>query len=268
LRGNPHAIALLKSGFGVGAKVRYLTAGDSLTDPADIAGLTVNVLGPPQSEAYLQQMDPPANEAYLRLATGDAGKAGPIQPFPPCWRADARALGALALSRADVTRLGDTTDTSAEDLAFSLDSARNNESVVALLTYRGQRLLFAGDAQYGNWRWWLEHETPDQILPQVRFLKVAHHGSVNATPKDALEKMTDGAFAAMVSTQSTPWPSIPRVPLMARIDEKTKQELVRSDWLVVAGAIGPAAGTAPAEPAQPPAGFSEGALWFDYVLKP
>jgi hypothetical protein len=268
LQGNPHAIALLKSGFGVGATVRYLKAEDSLTDPAGIAGLTVKVLGPPQSEAYLAQMDPPPNEQYLRLATGDAGNIGPIDPFPARWRVDARAMGDLGLSPADVGRLGDATDTSAEDLAFALDKARNNESVVALLTYRGQTLLFAGDAQYGNWRWWLENDKPDQILPQVRFLKVAHHGSVNATPKDALEKMTDGGFAAMVSTQSTPWPSIPRVPLMARIDEKTKQELVRSDWLAVAGAIKPAAGTAPVEPAQPPAGFSESALWFDYVLKP
>jgi len=268
LRGNPHAIALLKSGFGVGATVRYLKAEDSLIDPAGIAGLTVKVLGPPQSEEYLQQMDPPSNEAYLRFATGDAKNAGPIEPFFVRWRVEARAMGDLGLSQADVKRLGDATDTSAEDLAFALDKARNNESVVALLTYRGQSLLFAGDAQYGNWRWWLEHDMPDQILPQIRFLKVAHHGSVNATPKDALEKMTDGGFAAMVSTQGTPWPSIPRAPLMARIDTKTKHEIVRSDWLAVAGASGPGAGTAPAEPSQPPAGFTEGVLWFDYVLKP
>jgi hypothetical protein len=268
LRGNPHAIALLKAGFGVGATVRYLKAEDRLTDPAGIAGLTVTVLGPPQSEAYLAQMDPPPNEQYLRLAADEAGNAGPIEPFPARWRIAASAMGDLGLSPADTIRLGDATDTSAEDLAFALDKARNNESVVVLLSYRGQTLLFAGDAQYGNWRWWLENEKPDQILPQVRFLKVAHHGSVNATPKDALEKMSDGGFAAMVSTQGKPWPSIPRVPLMARIDEKTRQELVRSDWLAVAGAMGPAAGTAPVEPAQPPAGFTEGALWFDYVLKP
>ena len=139
---------------------------------------------------------------------------------------------------------------------------------MALLNYRGQSLLFAGDAQYGNWRWWLEHDNPDQILPEVRFLKVAHHGSVNATPTDALEKMADGGFAAMVSTQSTPWASIPRVPLMTRLSEKTRQAIVRSDWLQVQGAPLPSAGTAPPEPTKPPAGFTEGPLWFDYVLKP
>jgi len=268
LTGNAHAIALLNTGFGVGAKVRYLKAEDSLADAAGIGGLAVKFLGPPQDEAYLAQMDPPANQHYIGLAKGAAGEATRIEPFAKSWRT--AATGDLALTKADEKRLEDATASTAEDLAFALDKARNNESVVALFSYQGQTLLFAGDAQYGNWRWWLEHDQPDQILPQLRFLKVAHHGSVNATPKDALEKMTDGNFAAMVSTQSTPWASIPLVPLMARIDQKTKQELVRSDWLHLsnANAPDPSAGAAPPQPANPPAGFTEGSLWFDYVLKP
>jgi hypothetical protein len=87
------------------------------------------------------------------------------------------------LSEADRIVLEAAASSPPEELAFALDQARNNESVVALLSYRGKNLLFAGDAQYGNWRWWLENERPDQILPGVSFFKVAHHGSVNATPK-------------------------------------------------------------------------------------
>src|SRR5438132_852047 len=213
LTGNAAAIALLKSGFGVGATVRYLTAGDSLTDPANIKGVTVQVLGPPDSEDFLAQMDPPAGQ-----------------------------------------------------LAFALDKARNNERVVTLISYRGRNLLFAGDAQYGNWRGWLENAQLQSVLRQVNFYKVAHHGSVNATPKAALEAMTDGQFAAMVSTQSTPWASIPRVPLMARLSEKTRKRMVRSDWLHVKDAPSPLLKSLPPQPARLPAGFTKGALWFEYVL--
>src|SRR5213076_1106827 len=110
--------------------------------------------------------------------------------------------------------------TAAESLAFSLDQARNNTSIVALFTYRGQHLLFTGDAQYGNWQSWLQRPDAAAILGSVSFFKVGHHGSLNATPKDALEQM-NGQFAAMVSTQSVPWPSIPLAALMTRLGERT-----------------------------------------------
>lgn len=269
LRGNAHAINLLKTGFGVGAKVRYLTAGDNLVDPASVTGVSVKVLGPPQSEDFLAQMDPPAGQQYLQLAAAKGNGSTRVEPFAARWKVG-RATPRIGerLSKAEEQRLIDTADSSPEELAFALDQARNNESVVTFLMYRGKYLLFAGDAQYGNWRWWLDNEQPDQILPEVGFFKVAHHGSVNGTPKDALERMADGGFAAMVSTQGTPWPSIPRVPLMERLNQKTKQKFVRSDWLPLKGAPAPAPNSAPPEPATPPPGFAQGDLWFDYVLTP
>jgi beta-lactamase superfamily II metal-dependent hydrolase len=266
LKGNAHAIALLKSGFGVGATVRYLKAGDALADPAQIAGLSVRFLGPPQSQEFLAQMDPPAGQHYLQLATSTSAGTR-FQPFGSQWHALRKALpSAVQLAPRDERHLEEIASSPADELAFALDQARNNESVVTYLTYRGRSLLFPGDAQYGNWRWWLENEQPDEILSGVNFFKVAHHGSINATPKSALEKMADGHFAAMVSTQSTPWPSIPRVPLMQRLDQKTKHRIVRSDWLPIAGAPTPARNTAPQKPDTPPAGFTQGDFWFDYQL--
>jgi hypothetical protein len=79
--------------------------------------------------------------------------------------------------------------------------------------------------------------------------------------------MTDGEFAAMVSTQSKPWDSIPRDPLMARLNEKTRKHIVRSDWLSVEGAPGPIAHAEPPSPSMLPKGFRKGDLWFDYVIK-
>lgn len=278
LRGNAHAIALLKSGFGVTSNVRYLKAGDTLSSGAAknsrrrvaIAGLSVRVLGPPQSEEFLAQMDPPAGQHYLRLgAGGEVEAANAIQPFTAAWRIDRASVGAAKapLTAQEEKQLEDATSSPINELAFALDQARNNESLVTLFVFRGQYLLFSGDAQYGNWRWWLEHEQPEDILPRINFLKISHHGSVNATPKAALEKMSEGKFAAMVSTQSKPWPSIPRVPLMQRLDERTKSRIVRSDWVKIKGAPTPSPDSAPQEPSSLPQGFEGGDFWLDYSIK-
>lgn len=270
LQGNAHAITLLKSGFGVTTKVHYMKAGDNWIKPEDVPvpGLSVRVLGPPQSEEFLAQMDPPAGQHYLR-GTPDKDATKPVQPFSNKWIRDRsdEEVALIRLSPDEEKRLHDIANTPLDDLAFALDQARNNESLVLLLIFRGQYLLFPGDAQYGNWRWWLENEQPADILPQIRFFKVAHHGSVNATPKSALEQMSDGKFAAMVSTQSTPWKSIPRVPLMARLSEKTKQKIVRSDWLEIKGAPKPLKDTAPTMPSRLPEGFSKGDPWIDYLIR-
>jgi beta-lactamase superfamily II metal-dependent hydrolase len=272
LKGNKHAIALLKAGFGVNAQVRYLTAGDVLTKPAGIPGLTARFLGPPQSEEFLSQMDPPKGQHYLRAVPGGSPElANEVKPFVSKWvtgngNKSSESASERPLSKEEERRLHELADSPLDSLAFAIDQARNNESVVALLIYRGQHLLFPGDAQYGNWRWWLENEQPDDILPQISFFKVAHHGSENATPKGALERMSQGKFAAMVSTQSSPWKSIPKVTLMNRLNQKTVSRIVRSDWLTMPGAPKPLAGAVPALPSKLPKGFAKGPLWYDYLI--
>jgi metallo-beta-lactamase superfamily protein len=266
LDGNAHAIALLNNGLGAKGKVKYLTAGDDLQN-TPIPNLSARILGPPRSVEFLGKMDPPASQHYLRLADGGASRP-PIRPFQPKWLAarDSAEMAGLALTSEEESELETSLGSSFEDLAFSLDQAKNNESVVALFVFRGQYLLFPGDAQYGNWLWWLDNESPEEILPRITFFKVAHHGSVNATPKRAVEAMSTGKFAAMVSTQSSPWPSIPRIPLMERLDEKTKQRTVRSDWIEVEGAPDPSPETAPPKPQNLPKGFRSGPLWIDYLI--
>ncbi|MDV3243876.1 MAG: MBL fold metallo-hydrolase [Nitrososphaerales archaeon] len=270
LKGNEHAIELLKSGFEGKAKVWYLKAGQAPTGPEEISipDLSVKILGPPQSEEFLAQMDPPASEHYLRLGP-DQQTSGALQPFMKKWRLEQPPdeLIRSIFTEQDKKLLQEVATSPLNELAFALDQVRNNESLVVLFIFRGQYLLFPGDAQCGNWRWWLENLQPDSILPEITFFKVAHHGSVNATPKDALEKMSDGKFASMVSTQSEPWTSIPRVPLMARISTKSKSKIVRSDWVKINDAPKPLAGTAPAMPSTLPNGFSKGDFWFDYLIQ-
>ncbi len=166
-------------------------------------------------------MDPPSGQSYLMLSEED-GVSNTIKPFAKKWQAVAVPI-ALKLNAHDEKILQELASSSTNDLAFTLDKVLNNESLVALLIFGDKYLLFPGDAQYGNWRWWLENESYSSadILSKVTFLKFAHHGSHNATPKAALEKMSDGKFAAMLSTQSEPWPSITHIPLMGKLTDKT-----------------------------------------------
>ena len=39
--------------------------------------------------------------------------------------------------------------------ADKLDGTLNNQSLVVLFTCNGKKLLFVGDAQWGNWAYWL-----------------------------------------------------------------------------------------------------------------
>jgi hypothetical protein len=213
-------------------------------------------------------MDPPKDQGYLRMDdTGAVVEENKLVPFTGKWTIDYQKTSAVAPLTAEEESLlqSQLSDTALNGLAFALDSAKNNTSLVTLFIYRGQYLLFPGDAQYGNWKYWLDKEA-DEILPRINFLKVAHHGSHNATPKEALEKMATGKFAAMVSTQSTPWDSIPRVPLMTRLSEQTAQKVVRSDWIKLENAPDPSDDAMPPMPVEDPQGFKKGDFWYDYEI--
>lgn len=257
LRGNAEALRLLKAGIN-GGKVRYLEAGEELKRPARIPRLTVKVLGPPRDETFLARMEPPAGDRFLGL--GAAGARGNvIRPFPDAEIKRRAVPEHLRLSLEDQQELkaqGEMLD----NLAFSIDQAVNNSSLVTLFSIGGENLLFPGDAQYGNWAAWLGGPDAGEILSRLTFLKVAHHGSHNATPRRALEGLTEGQCAAMVSTQTKPWKSIPRMPLIEALDAKTRKRWVRSDSLALA--------KAPRGPARRrlPKGFSKGAFWYDYTV--
>jgi beta-lactamase superfamily II metal-dependent hydrolase len=264
IAGNQVALQFLHSGFNGKAKVRYLVAGDKIRKPP-VPGLSVMVLGPPRDQEFLSKMNPPAGQRYLQLGpSGQAEVGNALKPFFTRWilnRKD-KSLDHLRLSHEDEKRLDrELADPALEELAFAIDQALNNTSVVTLLTFGGQALLFPGDAQYGNWNAWLQQDGSDEILDSVRFYKVSHHGSFNATPKGAVQKMH--AFAAMASTQNVPWASIPRLPLMNALTAQAKNNVVRSDSLAVKGA-----NKAPKGPvvSNLPQNFEKGEFWYDYFI--
>jgi hypothetical protein len=145
----------------------------------------------------------------------------------------------------------------ADSLALALDSARNNTSLVILFRFRGKSLLFPGDAQWGNWQSWIGLESARQLLNEIDFFKIAHHGSENATPVDVVNALKESGLAAMVSTQVKPFPTIPRIPLLKELGKHCEGHLaVRSDWIKVHGV--------PTETRPKlPKGFRAGELWID-----
>jgi hypothetical protein len=82
-------------------------------------------------------------------------------------------------------------------LAFAAkDTAiQNNMSVVLLIEWKKRRLLFVGDAEWerefklgkdnGSWNVMWEKHRLTHLKDPVDFLKIGHHGSINATPPAA-----------------------------------------------------------------------------------
>src|SRR5262249_13809470 len=97
--------------------------------------------------------------------------------------------------RIDVDWLGGA----ASDLALAMQSATNNTSLVLAIEFTdGDVLLFAGDAQVGNWLSWQDRKwtvdervvTGPDLLARTVFYKVGHHGSHNSTLREkGLEMM-------------------------------------------------------------------------------
>ncbi|MEO8649841.1 MAG: MBL fold metallo-hydrolase, partial [Acidobacteriota bacterium] len=144
LASNAKAMKRLKEGLK-DAEVKYLEAGKVMPNALGIAGLEVQVLGPPREERFLKDMDPPQAEEFVKLAVLGKGieSVNKIHPFPPHWIVDEKVKGFIApidaKKRTDLKKV--LLDTSLNALAFALDSFKNNTSLVTLFVFRGQYLL-------------------------------------------------------------------------------------------------------------------------------
>ncbi len=132
---------------------------------------------------------------------------------------------------------------SASSLALQLDSATNNTSVVlAFELDGGDVLVFAADAQVGNWLSWQKLSwtvdgksvTGPDLLHRTIFYKVGHHGSHNATLREqGLEEMT-GLKVAFIPVDhemalKKRWGQMPFTQLLDRLDQLAREGVVRID---------------------------------------
>jgi hypothetical protein len=266
LKGNERAKSELGRAFGTGARVRYLGAGESFAKVRDATGLSAEILGPPRDASFFSRMDPPENQRFL---TSPSDLTGVLRPFKALEirqeDADYQAIVKEGQPRVPARELGslhELAEAPAGRLALALDHVRNNTSLVILFRFRGKTLLFPGDAQWGSWQSWIGADSARQLLREIDFFKVAHHGSENATPVDVVNLLRESGLAAMVPTQVKPFPTIPRLPLLRALQKRCEGHLaVRSDWIDVANAP---AGPVPRP--KLPKGFKAGKLWLDYEL--
>lgn len=227
LRGNAKALDTLRQGFK-GARVRYLEARKRpIRNAARIPGLTVTVLGPPRDEDFLEVELPPRDDRFFRATKPNYSIFGPPpRPFSDRFITEEDSPLRHLVNGADQRTITDILDDDAS-LAFRLERAKNNSSLVLLFSFAGQHMLFAGDAQYGSWQSWRGRPDRDEILRSVTFYKVSHHGSHNATPRSAVEAMAESGIMAMMSTQNEPWDTIPDAKLMNALGKRAR--IVRTD---------------------------------------
>ena len=300
---NATALKMLKNDFG--AKPEYYKANDTPTVPASLAkaGLAARIFGPPPVDdlALMKLMDlkkgvgqyltgAPAGQAATGFAPFDAGwtdEGGRSYPdeafveFGP--RPKTTDCDPEAARRGLQDAIGKAQPEAALVAATALNQFLNNQSLVILFTFKGKNLLFAGDAQGGNWEHWLYGtdtavKAPSDTLAaeagttlaHLDLYKMGHHGSTNATPIPALKAMAEGVVA-LCSTEVNVYgdgakeTDVPRGPLLDAI--AGKGTLIRSDSIPVTVNGTTRAATVPL-PNKPPAHgrIQAGKLWIDYFL--
>jgi hypothetical protein len=115
-------------------------------------------------------------------------------------------------------------------VAVSLDKAVNGTSLMLMFEFGDAFLLFPGDAQWGTWRSAMDDPEHRELLARTTFLKVGHHGSHNATPKEFVEEVLGGKlWCAATSVRSISfWPEIPKADLLTGLGTRSER-VIRSD---------------------------------------
>jgi hypothetical protein len=155
----------------------------------------------------------------------------------------------------------------ATELALALQSFTNNTSLVLALELgdvgKGDVLLFAGDAQVGNWESWQTWQwekdgnkvTGPDLLKRTVFYKVGHHGSHNATLKEHGVDQMETLKTAIIPVDEKEalkkrWGRMPLPDLIAALEKKAPGRVLRTDQ----------------RPASPPEGVVIGDNYFEVRL--
>jgi hypothetical protein len=262
--------------------VAYLEPGEIHVTPGKY-GLRAHVLGPSRKPDYLTKSQPPGvgKQTYMttnfaaaldeRYAAAESlGEAlDPQGPSPFAKR--------YAIPATDVTNVAEQETLrwlwsgykapannwrnidhawlgAAGSLALKLDNDTNNTSLVLAFEIepRGDVLLFAADAQVGNWMSWHLQDYPatgegpkvsaKELLGRTVLYKVGHHASHNATlDKLGLALMTHPGLIAMIPVVEAEarrtkngkavhrgW-DMPYPDLLARLMTRTQGRILRGD---------------------------------------
>jgi len=260
----------------------YRRPGEVLTLP-DVEGVKIYVLGPPRDKPeYIRIVDAESklypelraltgwdDFALAALADEEARQLEPLNhPFDPTLaitpeqaRADqdfgeffrtSYGFSAAPEEGPEWRRIECDWLGTAEQLALKLNDYTNNTSLVLAIelteTQPRKVLLFAADAQAGNWLSWHDLSWPGQaedggelkvehLLGRTVFYKVGHHGSRNATlSEEGLELMVSPDLVAMIPVDEVwayakkpqPWQH-PAKTLLSKLMAKARGRIFRSD---------------------------------------
>lgn len=246
------------------SNLRFCLPSDAPVEPSG-TGARFYVLGPPHDEKLLRKINPSTRdkETYglavdgFQLFMAGAGTALDSndrgRPFDRQYEIPFSYAREMAFFQQQYWTPADATDNwrlidsdwleGSTELALQLDSLTNNTSLVlAIELADGDVLLFAADAQVGNWLSWqgLEWEvagkkvTGPDLLKRTIFYKVGHHGSHNATLRDKGLEQMEKLRVAMIPVDEAMakkkhWDHMPLDELVAALNEKAKGLVLRVD---------------------------------------
>jgi beta-lactamase superfamily II metal-dependent hydrolase len=231
---NSSAMETLREGFlplpgKRSVRRRYLSSRNRPRTIPGVEGLRIHVLGPSRDEGSLRKPDPSVRRQYMTApaATGDDLDA----PFAARFRCDESTESAMsrlltAEEREEFAALADDP----EGVAAELQCAGNDSSLILAIEMGQAVLVFPGDAEWRSWDAVLADPGARALLSRASLLKVAHHGSCNATPVKLVEEVLPTRMRwALVSTQAErPFETIPREPLLAAL-RRRGFHVLRSD---------------------------------------
>jgi Metallo-beta-lactamase superfamily len=240
-------------------------------DPIGIDGANarIYVLGPPHDSALIHKINPSGSHPETYALALDGGGVLPLGVAAALGLAEGGDAGAPFHQRVSIPldlkdrpsffnehydgkdddwrRIDGDWLGAAADFALALQSYTNNTSLVLALELgdpsKGEVLLFAGDAQVGNWESWQACKwtegsslvTGPDLLSRAIFYKVGHHGSHNATMKaHGLEEMVALKAAIIpvdeVEAKKKRWGRMPLPELIDALSGKLKDgPLLRTD---------------------------------------
>jgi glyoxylase-like metal-dependent hydrolase (beta-lactamase superfamily II) len=245
--------------------VKYCKPND---DPVTLEGTDVRVyvLGPPPDEKLIKKYNPSTREpetygidamnVYLAALEPTLSDEDVETPFDTRYEIPLNVAQQMEFFRShywgeDVDsdeknqswrRIDASFLDSSSSLALQLDSATNNTCLVLAFEVDDKVLLFAADAQVGNWLSWQDLKwqvdgkevTGPDLVRRTIFYKVGHHGSHNATLRElGLEEMKslECAFVPVDRQMAIKkrWNKMPLNELMERLNEITDERVVRID---------------------------------------
>ena len=224
---------------GITPRFVYTGMKHGLTLPADTR---IHILAPENDidHFYLgEELDGRLNR--FRGMSGAMGGTG---------RRKARATAAPSnISAADFRTLQSRMLNNALEFAAKESSIQNNLSVVLLIEWKKRRLLFVGDAEWegefkegkhnGSWNVMWEKHRDGHLKKPLDFLKIGHHGSINATPPpvserpaNSRESREDGIFTVLDTLLPVPATGRPKAQAIVSTEREFYDPIPESKLLV------------------------------------